>query len=255
MIPPFTLRQNGDAALDICFDATPGESLSRVVISLKNTLERAVQRGDWPELRELIPAYQCLTVCYDPLAAQEPVNVSLQQRIREFVAETIVSTSFPDAADQSQGSQIVVIPVCYDAPYAPDMSAVCAHTGLSQSRVIELHCQPDYLVHMLGFTPGFLYLGGLARELQCPRKAKPELRVAAGSVGIGGAQTGIYPQSTPGGWQIIGRTPLSLFAPYREYPFIARPLDRIRFVSITSQEFEAMKQSAANTSNPVKETT
>lgn len=253
MIPPFTLRQNGDSALDICFDATPGESLSRVIISLKNALELAIQRGEWPELKELIPAYQCLTICYSPLAAHLAGNMPLHQRIREFVADAVSATRFPDTLEQADSSQVVVIPVCYEAPYGPDMSAVCAHTGLSQSRVIELHCKPDYLVHMLGFTPGFLYLGGLAPELECPRKEKPALRVAAGSVGIGGAQTGIYPQSTPAGWQIIGRTPLTLFDPQRENPFIAGPLDRIRFVSVNAQEFAAMEESAANTPPPVKE--
>ncbi|TLM74854.1 5-oxoprolinase subunit PxpB [Microbulbifer harenosus] len=243
----FQLIQNGDSALDICFQGTPGEALSKVIIALQRLLQQEMALGCWPGLQELIPAYQCLTIVYDPvqITGGGPTFGELHAQLQAFIAKTLASSSFPEALLRTQPSALIEIPVCYAEPFAIDMDVVCAHTGLARNEVIARHHKPEYLVHMLGFSPGFLYLGGLDPSISCPRKEKPALRVDAGSVGIGGAQTGIYPQATPGGWQIIGRTPLPLFDPQQEYPFVARPLDRIRFVPISVQEFESMTRNAA----------
>lgn len=245
----FQLIQNGDSALDICFDGVPGEVLSKVIIGLQRLLQGEIAHGNWPGLQELIPAYQCLTVCYDPLEtfSSGQTAIELQTRLQAFTAKALASNDFPQSQMEAHPPTLIEIPVCYDERFAVDMDAVCTHTGLSRDQVIALHCRPDYLVHMLGFSPGFLYLGGLDPKIHCPRKKKPALRVTAGSVGIGGTQTGIYPQATPGGWQIIGCTPLRLFDPLRVYPFVARPLDHIRFVPISPQDFETMEKNGGGT--------
>ncbi|AMX01615.1 5-oxoprolinase subunit PxpB [Microbulbifer thermotolerans] len=222
----FSIVTNGDSALDIRFDAEPSEALSRHITALA----QAIEAQQWQGVRELIPAYQCLTVCYDPLLCDSP---QLSARL-----ETLANRHPEASASKSDQSRLIRIPVCYAPEFAPDMQAVSAHTGLSAEQIIARHTAPRYLVHMLGFTPGFLYLGGLDPLLHCPRKATPELRVPAGSVGIGGSQTGIYPQATPGGWQIIGRTPVALFRPGHNRPFVAEPLDRIEFYPIDSEAFE-----------------
>lgn len=253
----FQLIQNGDSALDICFGRAPGEALSKVIIGLQRLLQREIAHGHWPGLQELIPAYQYLTVCYDPLEtfSRGQTAIGLQTRLQAFTAQALASHDFPQSQMEAHPPALIEIPVCYDERFAVDMDAVCTYTGLSRHQVIALHSKPDYLVHMLGFSPGFLYLGGLDPKIHCPRKEQPALRVAAGSVGIGGAQTGIYPQATPGGWQIIGCTPLRLFEPLREYPFVARPLDHIRFVPISPQEFEAMEKNGGRTFRPESEKT
>lgn len=232
MKPSFAVIGNGDSALDIRFDAEPGEELSRRII----VLEQAIKAQQWEGVQDLIPAYQCLTVCYDPLACDSGL---LSARIEQLTGQVLEYP--PELARQPR---LIRLPVCYDAEFASDMQAVSEHTGLSAEQVVARHCARRYLVHMLGFTPGFLYLGGLDPQLHCPRKATPELRVPAGAVGIGGGQTGVYPQATPGGWQIIGRTPVELFRPQGERPFIAEPLDRIEFFAIDREEFDRFNQDA-----------
>ncbi|WP_077406629.1 5-oxoprolinase subunit PxpB [Microbulbifer agarilyticus] len=232
----FVIQSNGDTAWDICFDGEVSEGLSALIIGIETHLEQQMASGEWPEIIELIPAYRCLTVRYDPLQS----SPELKERLERLVVELIELNDQARTPSQPPGATTVEIPVCYEGDYAPDMNALCERVGLTRDEIIRRHSSPRYLVHMLGFTPGFLYLGGLDPRLACPRKAKPALKLAAGSVGIGGSQTGVYPQETPGGWQIIGRTPVQLFNPARDYPFIARPLDRIQFVPISAAEFKAL---------------
>lgn len=232
MKPSFTIAANGDSAFDIRFDATPSEDLSRRIIAL----EQAIEARDWNCIQDLIPAYQCLTICFDPLGCDRAELISDV----EALAQKLL-TGPPKLA---KPSRLIRIPVCYEAEFAPDMPRVSDYTGLSAEEIISRHCAPHYLVHMLGFSPGFLYLGGLDPALHCPRKETPAVSVPAGAVGIGGSQTGIYPQATPGGWQIIGRTPLQLFRPQCQLPFVAEPLDRVEFYPIDRKQFE---QSEPNT--------
>ena len=132
------------------------------------------------------------------------------------------------------------IPVCYDAEFAPDLAALAAHSGLSPDEVIARHQARTYQVAMIGFAPGFPYLLGLDPALAMPRLATPRMQVTAGSVGIGGAQAGIYPAESPGGWRIIGRTPLRLFDPAREEPALLAPGQSLRFVAINRSRFDAL---------------
>ncbi|MEX0635041.1 5-oxoprolinase subunit PxpB [Serratia ureilytica] len=127
-------------------------------------------------------------------------------------------------------SRQVDIPVVYGGEQGPDLDEVARHTGMTPRQVVECHAAAAYVVYFLGFQPGFSYLGGMPEQLATPRRAEPRLAVAAGSVGIGGGQTGIYPLVTPGGWQLIGRTPLALFNPHEMPPTLLRPGDNVRFV-------------------------
>jgi inhibitor of KinA len=138
---------------------------------------------------------------------------------------------------RSRGSAIE-IPVCYDDKFAPDLDQVCYHTGLTAEQVIDLHSGAAYRVNCLGFTPGFPYLSGLPAELNTPRRPVPRKGVPAGSVGIGGNQTGIYPSTSPGGWNIIGRTPMRLFTPQKNPPALLCAGDVVRFRPITRREFD-----------------
>ena len=136
---------------------------------------------------------------------------------------------------------MIEIPVSYGGEHGPDLQEVAQHCGLAVTEVMALHAKADYLVHAIGFAPGFPYLGGLPEKLHAPRRTTPRLSVPAGSVGIGGAQTGIYPLVTPAGWQIIGCTPLLLFRPNEAEPTLLRVGDRVKFRAITPEEFAAWK--------------
>ena len=239
----FTLSANGDAAVDIRFAAPPSAQLSETLIALAASIEN-IENSDIAPVTEAVPAYQCLTVCFDPLRLTD--TAELYETLKTLT-KNILSGARPCSGARS----LIRIPVCYDEAFAPDMPALIAHTGLPREDIVARHTAPHYLVHMLGFTPGFLYLGGLDRQLHCPRKARPELNVPAGSVGIGGGQTGIYPQATPGGWQILGRTPLALFRPDQEQPFIARPLDQVQFVPISAQQFAQIDPLSAPEKTPL----
>jgi len=136
---------------------------------------------------------------------------------------------------------VVEIPVCYGGEYGPDLAVVAAHTGLTPEEVIQLHSAAEYRVHAIGFSPGFPYLGGLPPRLNTPRRATPRPSVPAGSVGIGSAQTGVYPVASPGGWNLIGRTPRALFRLHKSPPALLLIGDRVKFRPITPGEFAAWK--------------
>ncbi|MEP7706129.1 5-oxoprolinase subunit PxpB [Paraglaciecola sp. 25GB23A] len=226
----YQIVANGDAAVSILLTAPVNEELSRQIQWLARFLSTELAEV----ITDIIPAYQSLTLCYVPTKGNH-------QQMLDVLA-TVFKNDIPQ--DEYE-SQLITIPVCYDKIYAPDMDALATAKGLSRQEVIELHSNTDYLLHMLGFSPGFLYLGGLNPLLVYPRKAIPSARVPAGSVGIGGDQTGIYPQETPGGWHIIGRTPISLFNPNLASPCIAQPLDKVRFKPINSSEFLALSEAYA----------
>jgi len=135
----------------------------------------------------------------------------------------------------------VEIPVCYGDEFGPDLALVAKQAKLPPEEVVKRHAKPEYLVYLVGFAPGFPYLGGLPKELETPRHAKPRMVVPPGSVGIGGAQTGIYPLATPGGWNLIGRTPVKIFRPADNPPVLLRAGDRVKFKVITPAEFDRLE--------------
>ncbi|MCK9538577.1 5-oxoprolinase subunit PxpB [Dokdonella sp.] len=186
-------------------------------------------------VRELVPAYASLALHYAPAAwsdGQTPAWRRLAGAVRAILATPDVrSTAAPRSID---------IPVCYGGAHGPDLDALARQAGLAPSQVIARHLAPDYQVAMLGFAPGFPYLLGLDPALHAPRRADPRVRVPAGSVAIGGAQTGIYPAELPGGWQLIGRTPLRLFDPAREPACLLGAGDRVRFLAIDPATFDRL---------------
>ena len=138
--------------------------------------------------------------------------------------------------------RLAEIPVCYDPEFAPDLDEVARHAQISTKEVVDLHSTTEYRVACIGFVPGFPFLAGLPKKLATPRRDVPRKEIPAGSVGVGGAQTGIYPLRSPGGWNLIGRTPLRLFDPTKNPPALLQAGDRVRFRAITRQEFEALKR-------------
>lgn len=221
----YSFIENGDGAISIIFNEPISEKLSRKIIYLAHQLKTHFAQS----ITDTIPAYQSLTICFNPLSD-----------LKESLKETTLNILKQYKPQQDLQSSSIEIPVCYEKSYAPDIEKVAKRCQLKVTEVIEIHSKQTYLVHMLGFSPGFLYLGGLSEKIYCERKKTPSTRVPAGSIGIGGSQTGVYPQATPGGWQIIGRTPLNLFKPNSESPFIAEPLTKIRFVPITAKAFKKL---------------
>ncbi|BCZ79274.1 hypothetical protein PTKU64_29490 [Paraburkholderia terrae] len=201
----------GDTAL-VC-EAPPPATLD----CQRRVWSAAQAARDWPHVLEVVPGMNNLTVIFDPLAA-DPDDLTV--RLKAAWAQ-------PGSA-QDLGRE-VEIPVQYGGEFGPDLKTVADHTGLTVKDVVERHAGGEYIVFFLGFQPGFAYMGGLEEALHTPRRAEPRLEVPAGSVGIGGAQTGIYPATSPGGWQLIGRTGLKLFDPSRTPPTLLQPGDRVRF--------------------------
>ncbi|EFW2815306.1 5-oxoprolinase subunit PxpB [Shigella sonnei] len=173
------------------------------------------------------------------LELEPPVTLASQKRIWRLaqrlvdmpnVVEAIPGMNNITVILRNPESRFIEIPVVYGGAGGPDLAVVAAHCGFSEKQVVELHSSVEYVVWFLGFQPGFPYLGSLPEQLHTPRRAEPRLLVPAGSVGIGGPQTGVYPLATPGGWQLIGHTSLSLFDPARDEPILLRPGDSVRFV-------------------------
>ncbi len=214
-----------DSSVMVLFgDAISPETSERVL-----GLFHALQARKDNRIRNLHPGYTSLLVDFDPLAVSH-----------EEVAVTVGSLARGGPSTPENASEVVEIPVCYDTEFGPDLADVATHTGLSDEEVIRLHAGATYRVCFLGFTAGFAYLGGMAEVLQMPRLATPRRAVAAGSVGIAGAQTGIYPAETPGGWRLIGRTPLRMFDPRSLQPTRLQSGDRVRFVSVDRTQFERL---------------
>lgn len=188
----------------------------------------ALEQVGIPGLTEVVPTYLSLAIYYDPLTLDVE---ALKARVRELVGRLEAITLPP--------SRIVELPTVYGGVYGPDLPFVAQHTGLSEAEVIRLHSRPLYHVYALGFTGGFPYLGGLPARLVTPRRESPRLKVPAGSVGIGGQQTGAHPMETPGGWRIIGRTCVPLFDISKEPPTPVEPGDKIRFLPISEAEYLA----------------
>ncbi len=219
---PPRIRLSGDQALLIEY----GDGIDPAVNERVRAVAAFLKKSPPDGVRAVIPAYRNLSLLYDPLVTS-PDNIlralaELESRIHEV---------------EIQRPKIVEIPVCYGGEYGPDLDFVAEHNHLTPEEVISIHAGTDYPIYMVGFTPGFCYLGGLDKRLHTPRRRTPRTFLPAGSVGIAEAQTGMYPQDSPGGWQIIGRTPLRLFAPERENPFLYEAGDRIRFIPIAVEDF------------------
>jgi inhibitor of KinA len=217
----------GDSALVIDVGEEIGEETHARVRALVSLLE-----SDTPDaMIEFIPAFTNVTVIYDPL------NASYDQ----FVARIEAMLESASERTESQEVRSIVIPVCYGGEFGPDLDTVASHRNMVPDEVIAVHSAPAYLVYMIGFAPGFPYMGGMSERIAIGRRDSPRQRIPAGSVGIAGRQTGIYSIESPGGWQLIGRTPLRLFRPEDEEPSLLRAGDRVRFKSIDADEYGTLR--------------
>ena len=233
--PPVRLFPLGDAAVVLEFGGGISPATHRAIAAVSAYLAQHPFAG----LREAVPAFTTLTLYYDPWLMSENGQLLPYERAVEILQHMLPAAL---ATEISLAATVVKIPVCYGGNFGPDLEFVAQHAGLSSDEVIALHSGPDYLVHMIGFAPGFPYLGGLDARLATPRRAQPRLVVPAGAVGIAGPQTGIYSLPTPGGWQLIGRTPLRLFNPEWDAPSRLRAGQRLRFVPISAAEFAELRQ-------------
>lgn len=242
----YSLLPLGDRAIIIRFGEQINEETHRLVVNIVRYLE---QEG-MPGVVEYVPAYCSITLHFHPVKVIEMVKKaplqwrSLQsvrhspsQLLQYLVTEKLAQFNDQHILNDDVSHRIVEIPVCYGAEFGPDLSEVALYHNISEDQVVTIHSKATYLVHMLGFAPGFPYLGGMDTAIATPRKAIPRAVITEGSVGIAGAQTGIYPIATPGGWQIIGRTPIKLFDSKQEIPTIVQAGDRIRFIPITKAQF------------------
>jgi len=216
----FTIETLGEDALLLRFGDAVDASINAHVHALSQRIERV--RPPW--LRDLVPAYASLALFVDA----DAFDCTLEPLVEagHWLEQQALAGSDAAVADR-----LIEIPVRYGNEEGPDLAVLATHAGLREDEVIARHCTVEYRVAMLGFSPGFPYLLVLDPRLAMPRLDTPRTRVAAGSVGIGGAQTGIYPQAGPGGWRIIGRTTLALFDPLRDPPTLLAPGDRVRFIA------------------------
>jgi inhibitor of KinA len=186
-------------------------------------------------IREVVPTYRSLLVYFDPL-------VISRQTLAEKILQLLKENSATEVA--ANAGRVVEIPVCYGGDFGPDIEFVANHNGLAVKEVVEIHTATPYKIYMLGFIPGFPYLGGMSERLNTPRLETPRTVIPAGSVGIAGTQTGFYPLESPGGWRIIGRTPLKGFDSQSENPFLFRAGDYLSFRSVTPADYTAIKAAA-----------
>jgi len=193
---------------------------------------------------EVVPAFVTVTVYYDSfkLYRHYAGRDGMDANIPHDIAVRIVSAKIRELeACAASVASIVDIPVCYGGEFGPDLDEVASRNGLTTEEVIRIHASADYLVYMIGFAPGFPYLGGMDKRIATPRRSAVRTSVPRGTVGIAGEQTGVYPLDTPGGWQLIGRTPLPLFLPDRMPPTLVQAGDIVRFHPITRAEFDRME--------------
>lgn len=211
-------------AVTVYFGEHPSEHSRRMILQL----DRALRARPFPGFLEAVPAYVSLTVYYDVMQVQRGEVIGYLDDLLQ-------------RAEQDVGAiqeAVVDIPVCYGGSYGPDLSFVAAHNGLSEAAVIDIHSSVTYRVHMIGFMPGFAYLDGMSPRIAAPRLPTPRPQVIAGSVGIAGQQTGVYPLTSPGGWQLIGRTPVRLFDVRWPSPSLLVAGQLVRFCAIDAKMFE-----------------
>ena len=222
-------RISGDRALLVQY----GEGVDLAVNEKVRRMAEVIRRSTLSGVQTIVPAYCTLSVIYDPLRTSPP---ELKNRLHALEAE-LDRIQIPDP-------RTIELPVCYGGAFGPDIEYVATYNQLTVEEVIQRHCAVVYHIYAVGFAPGFCYLGGLDERLRTPRLETPRTFVPAGSVGIAEKQTGVYPLDSPGGWQLIGRTPVKLFAPHRSNPFLYQAGDKIKFTPVSEQVYARMLQEA-----------
>jgi inhibitor of KinA len=233
MFNDYTIFPLGDSAITIEFGNKIDILLNQKIHALANALHDAAIEG----VRDIIPAYTTITVVYDVLLIRKKSSSAFELMKNEI--EKIMSSV---TLSLSKSNNKKLIPVCYDISLGIDLENIAATKNLTVEEIIRLHTSKTYHVYMIGFLPGFAYMGSVHEQLITKRKDQPNFHVAAGSVGIAGEQTGIYPFNSPGGWNIIGRTPLQMFDKNREQPVLIEPGDEVQFQQISLEEFNAINE-------------
>lgn len=211
---------------DCSFCVEFGNEISEQINEQVRAYTMAVKAASIPGVTELVPTYRSVTVHYRP----EIIGWSSLYTKLNKLTESLGTAEIPPAGT-------IRIPVLYGGDYGPDLASLAALHGMTEKEAIELHSAPDYLIYMMGFLPGFCYLGGLDKRIATPRLTTPRVKIPAGSVGIAGEQTGIYPLESPGGWQLIGMTPLKLYDPDREKPILLEAGSRLKYYPIGEEEY------------------
>lgn len=222
----FSIVAAGDAAVIVRFE----ERLAPDVNAMARRVAGALGAASLPGIRDVVPSFCAVTVNFDPVRTD--IEVLLELLGKEGAGDVgLQELSFAKAVE---------IPVCYGGEFGPDLREVARFAAMDEAEVIRAHAGVEYRVYMLGFAPGFAYLGEVDPRIAMPRRATPRLRVAAGSVAVAGPQTGVYPSDLPGGWNVIGRTPLTIFDWARIPPSLLRPGDTVTFVPITRERYDTM---------------
>ena len=221
LYPQARIVPAGDRAVTV----EVGEGIAVEVNRRVRSLGLTIQQASAPGVEEVVPAYRSLLVYYDPARLS---FADLEAHLRDMEGRL--------AESPAQSPRVVELPTVYGGENGPDLPYVAEHAGISVQEVVEVHSSADYLVYMMGFTPGFTYLGGLSERIVTPRLETPRTAIPAGSVGIAEAQTGVYPMESPGGWRLIGRTPVPLFDPHREPPVLVEPGEYVRFVPVSPED-------------------
>lgn len=234
------MRPLGDSAIVVQIGEGISPEIHHLIIHLTNEIEQDPFNG----FIEAVPSYHSVTVYYNPITIkfenEQSEGISVYQKVSAFMEEYLKRIDPTMEREQ----RLIEIPVVYGGEYGPDLEIVATYNSLTPEEVIDIHANNEYMVYMIGFTPGFPFLGGMDERIATPRKDSPRQAIAPGSVGIAGKQTGIYSLETPGGWQIIGRSPASLFLPNMSPPTLLQAGDKIRFKQIEADEFLAYKEDA-----------
>lgn len=223
----FEIKPFGDQGLRVQLGDSITKETNERIRSLSWFLEKEKIRG----VIEWIPTYTTVSILYEPYL----ITYEKLKRQIEHLRDKIENVTLPPA-------KVFQIPVLYGGEVGPDLERVGEHNKLETNEVIRIHTSTDYLIYMIGFSPGFPYLGGMSEKIATPRLTSPRLKIPAGSVGIAGAQTGVYSMETPGGWQIIGKTPVKLYDPLREDPILLQAGNYIRFVEVEEKEYKEIEE-------------
>lgn len=223
----------GDSAVTVEFGKEISPEIGRQVKNLDSVIKNSGKKG----ISETVPTFCSLTVIYDP-------SILPYKKLIAFIEKSIEKAN--KIRSEKEEKTVHIIPVCYEGEFAEDLPDVARLNGLTEEEVVKIHTQNDYLIYMLGFLPGFAYLGGLDKRIETPRLESPRTKIPAGSVGIGGNQTGIYPIASPGGWRLIGKTPVLPFDLKREEPILYKSGEYIRFEKIDRKTFDEIEATVKN---------
>lgn len=233
-----TFKPLGDQAIFVQF----GSEISLAIQTKVNTLIQLLTAQPFAGMQELVPGYTNLCIYYDAFTVHQSkafqVDGTPYDKVLHYLQH--VTKQLPEKTFTP--NRIIEIPVLYGGAYGPDLTYVAQTHDMSEEQVIQLHTESECVVYMLGFAPGFAFMGGLNETIATPRRNVPRLSIPAGSVGIAGKQTGIYPFETPGGWQIIGRTPIQLFLPEHHPPTLLQAGDMVKFKAISEKEFHRLQR-------------